>query len=257
MSLHVRNNLASAICRCFLGVLALGFLSGSTIQVQAAPFQIEESLIGEIVQAHVKNQLPASAQSSLSVEVDRVPGAPFLYPEEYTAEDITIQANSNLKEHFNSRAIVRVSLKDKSGSTKEVGVPVHITLKQPVWVVKNMIYPGQGINSKDLTLETRDVSRYYYSVVSPKDDLSEFEARVVVRPGMMLDRRQLIHPPAVRRNQPVKISLKNGNTFQISVEGLAMEDGRIGQTVRVRNLKKMNQYYSGQVVAKNRVEVAL
>jgi flagella basal body P-ring formation protein FlgA len=55
-----------------------------------------------------------------------------------------------------------------------------------------------------------------------------------VRLGAAIDRTQIEFPPLIRRGEAVTIRLPQGRLL-LSVAGEAQQDGREGETIRVRN----------------------
>ena len=173
------------------------------------------------------------------------------------AIDIDIQ--SSLEEFYSERGIARVTLKSTAtGKQRHIGVPFTVSVHKPVWVVKNTIPANTPVTRRDLVLENRSVGRYAEHVVGNELDLSRYITRVNLQPGEMLDKRQLVMPPDIKRNDPVHIMIDAGNGINVSVMGEALADGRIGQTIRVKHMgpnRRKPRYFNAEVVARNRVLV--
>ncbi len=244
-----------ALASVLLGVILLGV-------TPAWAWTVTEEAVQLAVVSHVQKQLEPmldrSADEEVNIEVIKVPGAPFSFPEAESLEDIQIQTESALGEMYSNRAVVRVRVIAPTGRERSVGVPVKISIQKPVWVLKESIDAHQPLNSRFLELQVRQVSRDFSHVVGKETDLSQYVARVNLRRGDVLDSRKLVIPPDVARNSRVRIILTTDSGMHISVHGTAVDEGRIGETIRVRQeLFGVRKYYSARIVDKNKVLVEI
>ena len=58
------------------------------------------------------------------------------------------------------------------------------------------------------------------------------------------------------RDTPVTMYFKSKEDLSIAVDGIAISDGNIGDTISVKN-KKYNRVYSGKVVGANKVLIII
>ena len=245
-----------------LSVLLTGatlLCGGMPTVAQAA--EVTEAQVREAVTAHVQDKIQALVSADdrkyVSVQVVKVPAAPFHFPQAKTAADVKITAESPLGDTYSERSIIRVHLEAADGSSREIGVPVQLVIKKPVWVVKNIVTANQPLRASDFSLQTKDVSHSYSYAVGSERNLSDYIARVNLRPGEILDARKVIVPPAVTYNDQVTILITNESGMTITVPGIALANGRIGETIRVRQAVYQRKYYSAKVIDKNQVLVEI
>ncbi len=241
-----------------LSLMATGI--ALTVGSQAArAVVLDAPVIEQKVLVHVREQLATQVsktdQSYVSVRVIKVPAAPFDFPTLTKADDIKITATSPLAENYSDRSIVRVHMETPDGHSRDIGVPVSITVKKPVWVVKNPVNANAPLSASDLSLETRNVSQTYSHTVGQERDLSRYIARVNLQPGDVLDSRKIIIPPDVRCNDEVRILLNSNDGMTVTVPGIALSNGRIGETIRVRQTVMQRKYFTAKIIDKNRVQV--
>ncbi len=221
---------------------------------------IDEGHIGEAVQEYVHaiitdkaheeephSERLSDAPESVNVSIIRVPGAPFNFAEAAQPEDVTLSLESSLEKQFSNRAIVRVTMADPTGKTHTIGVPVKIKIKKPVWVVKNRVRANQTLSKRDFKLETRDISMHYDTAVGKDRNLNSYVARVNLLPGQLLDARQIKTPADILRDDVVSIVIHTGKT-KITVRGLALEEGNIGDTIRVRYQQDRRRSYRAKII---------
>jgi flagella basal body P-ring formation protein FlgA len=243
--------------------LSLLLAGGLLVLAQAAAnaVEISEAMLREKVTEHVrerlKNVISANDQAFLMVDIPRIPSAPLVFPSVGKASDIAITTDSALGGIYSDRGVVRVRLSTPDGLVKTLGVPVELRVRKPVWVSKTTINAGQPLRSSDFELQTRDVSYNYAYAVGNERPLGQYVARVNMRPGEVLDNRKLSIPPDVRYNDEVRIVMASHNGMTLVVPGVAMENARIGDTIRVRQSNFQRKYYTAKVIDKNRVLVEM
>lgn len=133
-------------------------------------------------------------------------------------------------------------------------VRVKVATIGPVVVSARALARGQQLAAADLRVEERDTSRMHRAYFSDPQTLIGQRTRRQIAPGKLLhpglvERRQLI-----RRGGLVKIVARHGG-LQVSMKGKALENGALGEQVRVRNTAS-GRDITGEVVAAGVVEVS-
>lgn len=244
-----------------LSLAGLTLVLGGGLWRSSEAVVLTEGQIKDKVVAHVQEKVaqvvdPADAKN-IRVSIIRVPAAPFDFPAAKTPQEIKISITSRLGEVYSPRGIVQVSLQDGSGHQREIGVPVQIGIQKPVWVVKNVINAHEPLRASDFSLQSKDVSNCYNYAVGVNRNLDSYLARVNLRPGDILDARKIVIPPDVTYNSPVRIFLSNGDGMTVTVPGIALASGKIGETIRVRQAVFQRKDYSAKIVDKNKVLVEM
>jgi len=135
----------------------------------------------------------------------------------------------------------------------------HAPLQARVWrdtpVAHSPVARGQLLREADIVLERRDVLLQHEDcIVFPVADKS-LEAVSNMQAGSPVWRRLVRGRPVLRRGQLVEAVFKDGPmTISLKVESL--EDGALGQTVRVRNPKTRRELY-GKIQTEDLVFIAL
>lgn len=238
---------------------ALAWVSGWVCVSPAAevpPTQVQLAVVAHVLDK-LQTQISKADQSFITVEVLNVPTPALSFPQVPSARNIKITAESNLGEMYSERTIVRVRLQSPDGMSHDMGVPVHITVKKPVWVVKSAIVAQHPLSTSDFILQTKDVSYIYRYAVGQETNLSDYVARINLQPGEILDTRKILIPPDVSYNADVRILISGNNGMTLTVPGVALANGRIGDTIRVRQSIYQHKYYSAKIIDKNRVLVQI
>ncbi|HEY9686472.1 MAG TPA: flagellar basal body P-ring formation chaperone FlgA [Coleofasciculaceae cyanobacterium] len=243
-----------------LVLASIGLLTGVFFG-NAQAWVVSEDTLREQATIHAKTKLASLVSKEdmdyISIDVLQVPVASCDFPEAKTANDVKISAESVLGEFYSERAVVRLRMETPGGRAREIGVPIKITVRKPVWVVKNVIDAHSPIRLSDLALETRNVSHAYGDSVGRERDLSKYVARVNLRPGEVLDARKMTIPPDVTCNSEVRILMTNGNGMTVSIPGVALGSGRVGDVIRVRQTLNQRKYYQAKIIDRNRVLIEI
>jgi flagella basal body P-ring formation protein FlgA len=253
----IRPLIATSVPLLLAGALAClsGWFSVSGA-VELSQAQIQQKVVAH-VQEKLQNQISKADQAFITVEVMNVPYPPLNFPQVKDVRDIKITPESSLGEMYSERTIVRVHMETPDGANRDMGVPVHITVKKPVWVVKNAISAQQLLRTSDFTLQTKDVSYIYRYAAGQETSLGDYISRINLQPGEVLDTRKILIPPDVTYNSEVRILISGNNGMTLTVPGVALANGRIGETIRVRQSVYQNKYYSAKVINKNQVLVEI
>lgn len=223
----------------------------------AGAWQIPPQKVEAALNTHIKKAINLQPGAMLSVEMMNPSLMLPVYPDSVRPEEIQIRIESPLTTMYSNRSIIQLTFEGPQGQISILRVPVELHIEKSVWVVQSTISAGHHLNGGDVKLETRDVSMTYEHAVGSELSPNLYEARVNLRPGDVLDKRKINLPPDVRRNEEVRITLSNGQGLAISVVGMAMQDGRIGDTIKVKHQRDKTRYYTATVTNKNQVLVEI
>ena len=135
----------------------------------------------------------------------------------------------------------------------------QVALQAIVWrdvpVARSALHRGQALKDADISMERRDVlvQRDYYAHFPTIDDTLELADNV--QTGMTVLNHSVRPRPLILRGRIVDAVFQEGN-LKISLKVETLEDGLLGQTVRVRNPKTRHELY-GKVQNEQTVVIAL
>lgn len=132
-------------------------------------------------------------------------------------------------------------------------VPVRVNRELEVVVTTRPLSRGQTVGRDHVELKAVSTSRlrnHYYTRI---EELVGQEAASAARSGEILTAADLVAPRLVRRGQSLLIEAGAG-TVTVKMRGKALEDGRSGELVQVRN-HSSNRVVQGRVVGRDRVRV--
>ena len=126
-------------------------------------------------------------------------------------------------------------------------------MRVPVVYAARPIERGQTISENDIYLEEKDVSSVPQRVVYDPKEVIGKKAKRNIPASMMLRNNLVEYPSAVKKGDLVTILAQSG-ALRISTKGEAVEDGILGEAIKVRNLRS-KKIVGGTVVERGVVKV--
>ncbi len=134
-------------------------------------------------------------------------------------------------------------------------VPATAHVWREVWVARTALHRGQLLVEADRVRERRDVLALREAYVGDDTHEATLELAENVPAGTPLLQRHLKPRTVVRRGQIVEVTLRDG-AMAVSLKAEVLENGAIGQQVRVRNVLSKREF-RGKVENEGAVSVSL
>ncbi len=134
-------------------------------------------------------------------------------------------------------------------------VPVSVKVMAEIVVAKRGMARGTILGPDDITMERRDIARLHRGFLEDTQAAVGKKLRQRVRRNQVLTPYQLDVPLTVKRNTRVLIQASN-TTVQVRMMGKALQNGSLGQIIRVRN-ESSNKEIDAKVIAPGIVEVPM
>lgn len=112
---------------------------------------------------------------------------------------------------------------------------VSCKLLREVYVPRRQINRGEPLVASDFEVQTRDILDTPAPIVPATELLSDYELNGSLAPGLPLLWRDIEAKPLVRKGQVVEMVASEG-FMRISIKAQALENGRMGDFISVRNL---------------------
>lgn len=139
-----------------------------------------------------------------------------------------------------------------SRSRPATPAPQAATQTMVVVVAKLNLAAGQALEPGAFALETRTISGNPSNYFLQANGLEFSELVRNVKAGEPIRQRDLKKALLIRRNHLVQFSLSNAPGLQVSLQLQAMDDGRIGDQIRLKN-PDSGRVLTGLVVGRNLV----
>lgn len=111
----------------------------------------------------------------------------------------------------------------------------------------------QAIAANAVRLEEREVLGGEGRYLTKYEDIAGRVPIRYIHMGQPIEQNMLQNPVVINPNSPVKL-IANINGVQVSADGIALQKGRIGGMIRVRNAHS-NRLLQGRVIDANTVEI--
>jgi flagella basal body P-ring formation protein FlgA len=134
-------------------------------------------------------------------------------------------------------------------------VPVTVKVMAKIAVATNSLPRGSIIQSSDITMELRDISRLHRGFIEEANSVVGKKLRQQIRKNQVITPSRLVAPLTIKRNNRVLIRASN-RAIQVSMAGKALQNGSLGQIIRVKN-ESSNKEVDARVIAPGIVEVPM
>lgn len=224
--------------------------SGATqVRVSRRTRQFDSSEMTELLTTTLQTEF-VKKRGELEVHLTR-PWTPAAVPD----EKLTMKVGELPAQGLCPNFVVLCELwngRERVGSW-ELGVQAAIWRDVPL--ARSTLRRGELLRDADITMERRDIlsQRDIYLNYPTTDDAIELSENV--QPGMPVLNRSVRPRPVIQRGRLVDAVFQDG-PLSISLKVETLEDGLLGQTVRVRNPKTKRELY-GKVQNEQTILIAL
>ena len=104
-----------------------------------------------------------------------------------------------------------------------------------VWVVEQHVTAGSPVSKRQVKLMDREASSVGAMALDPATDMTYMEAARDLPPGTVIRQYDLKPTTLVKRGQMVQILIGQGQGFQIAARVEALQDGRFGEQIKLKN----------------------
>jgi flagella basal body P-ring formation protein FlgA len=112
--------------------------------------------------------------------------------------------------------------------------------KTQVPVLKRLVSAGDTIQPDDIDWTSSRVDQLANNTVTDAQQMVGRIAKRPLRPGQILRISDLINDPAIHKNDLITIAVQTNN-MSLTVRGKALDDGAVGQSIRVVNVNTKKQ----------------
>lgn len=191
----------------------------------------------ELFRDHIIKSAPWP-QSDINMESIRVPDDLSL-PEGALRWELRENANTDYLGNVSATLTFYVD----SRMIRRVPVSARVSITREVLRAAKNIQRGNVIAKGDLeVVQETTIRRHGEALVNEKEALGKQASRNI-RAGTTLTSAMVDYPPVVERGNPVIILAEN-DVLRITTRGEALEDGRLGERVRVKNLQSGKEFSS-------------
>lgn len=217
-------------------------------------YKVPEEEIVDAAKQYLRSRMPWKADD-VSIETAReIPGAVHVSGRK---EDVRFEPALRAGRLALGTVQVDVTVFAKGVKQAQVPVSLEVHMCQPVAVASRRVARGQVLTADDIFFERRVVDNIAGYLTEAESPIGQ-KAKRPLQPLQAVTRGELESSEAesnvvVRQRDAVKLVARAGN-LTITATGEALQDGRTGQMIRVRNVDSKN-VVTGRVVNRNEVHV--
>ena len=221
----------------------------SSVQIRRRVRPLGEAELLDLLRAPLQRDY-AGARGELEIHFSR-PWTPVAVPDEPISLQITEVPSAGVLPNL----VVGFELwcgKERIGTWQ---APLQARVWRDTPVAHATVLRGQLLRDADIALERRDVLMQHEGCIPYPVTDQWLEAASSIQAGSPVWSRLSRDRPVLRRGQLVEAIFQQG-PMTISLKVETLEDGALGQTVRVRNPKTKRELY-GKIQAEDLVLIAL
>ncbi|WP_167334788.1 flagellar basal body P-ring formation chaperone FlgA [Aeromonas finlandensis] len=216
---------------------ALWLLSGGLAHgTPQAPSAILEQLLEQDARQSLDDYMQQQGWPATTGEfrVWLAPAADHLPP--CASSNLSLQAGGQYRQPWGRRPY----LIECADPAWQVRGRVEVSLLLPVWVAARDIAKGHAIGASDLIEKEVDVSRIQRGFIPSNRSLRGHKSNRHLRTGQLIGELDLQKSWSVKQGEGVLIRAGEGE-FSATTRGEALENGGIGDGIRVKNLSSGKQ----------------
>lgn len=212
-------------------------LTGSPAVAQGSQEALDEALLGEMIEAFVRNRAEGTVRSVSipTLEHFAVSGV----------GDFDVEMSAHPEQAMAGWVPVTLSVSSGGETLRRGVVTVRVDAERSVLVTRRALRRGAILAASDLIVEPRPVSDLPDAWLAESGPATGKRLKRSLAAGAPVSADHLEQPPAVRRGERVKLRLHHGK-LRIDGFGRAQQDGHAGEWIRVRNLSS-NREVMGRV----------
>lgn len=133
--------------------------------------------------------------------------------------------------------------------------PIRLQILSHAVVAVRPLSKGHKITKNDLIVQKLDNSLLIHGHYGRKQVVVGQIVKRSMSAGVPISPKHITAPISVKKGQILSIMVRHGS-IQVSAEGVALADGRVGDIIGVKNLKS-SMVVNGQVISSKYVEIRL
>lgn len=154
-----------------------------------------------------------------------------------------------------SASNVTLRVQCPGSSTWSFYLTAQVDRLRHILVATRNIGRGESLSEDDVSLELRSVSSLGNGTISDPARISGKVAKRPINLGDSIRTSSVTAPEVIQRGDTVNVTAVSGG-IAVSTSGIAMNDGKVGQQIRVQNLKS-ERIIKARVTAKGQVQVIM
>ncbi len=230
-------------------VAMIAVLTCSTARAETTVHESDvHRAVEQFVLAQIEAELPEDARAAIDV---RWQGDLQLDGQ----GDAQIRVRRTSSRPLRGPSVVRVGFDVGGRTERTMSVTADVRIWRPVVVAGYMLQRGEEIELASCELAERDVTQVRGGYFTDMAAIQGLQARRTVGIGDIITEKHVEKIPVVRRGDAIRLIARAGR-MSMSAVGEALQDGGIGDRIRVKNSDSGKVVY-GQVLEDGAIQVGL
>ena len=236
----VRNGKWKILFALFLLILS------PCVQAQVIPASKIKVDVARLFENNYKKIIDGDVQ----VKITATPFADLQLPD----GRVTYKISAGSGDKILPRDVKRVDVFVNGVFQRTLNLPAQTSVYKDVLVASEQINREQTLTKECTEVKKVDVaSRADYVLDGSMLD-KEITTKKIFQKGEIIDKRFVKMRPDVARNADVRVFFVSNSSVMITIDGIAMSDGMMGDYINVEN-KNYKKVYNGKIIGENRVLV--
>jgi len=228
--------------------LILSFSGGPAL----AQSKVFASDITKAVEVFVRQELEGSLEDEMRIEINtRWQGVVELE----SAGEPQIRVRRGSSRPLRGPTVLRVGIDVDGQTLKTMSVTADIRYLRPVLVARYMLGRGEALEESMVEMAERDITTLRNGYFTELALLQDMQTRRSLAEGAVLTRNHVAAIPVVKRGAAVELVART-NRFSATALGEAMQDGGVGERIRVKNSDSGKILY-GQILDAYTIQMGL
>lgn len=210
----------------------------------------EETIVQRAAVVHPADRFVEPAREALErhvrgryaglTRVDAVPVA-LTKPVTLPKGELSLTVRPLRGETLSKRVCVWVDVRVNGVAATSLPIWFAVNAYRPAMVAVRSLARHDRLNGGDLRVEERDIAGLSAEAVAADTVVASWRARQPIMAGQVLLKSDVEPAPSVSRNQAIQVHVVSGGVV-IETSGIAMQEGRVGDRVAVRNPDSQKEY---------------
>lgn len=220
-----------------------------TIKIQTKSQMISGETLVEVAKKFVYGQIDLSSPDRIyTIESSNAPRNCFL-----PLGNVRYKVDLPYGIRYNAPTNVIINIYVNDVLYTKTTFRLQVTMQEPVVMAVRSIAKGEIITAGDVHLSTVDTSRLPAGYLTNTNDAMGLVARRNINMGVPITKSLLDKEVLIKRSDVINL-LSKVNGVEIVVPGMAMQNGRVGDKIRVKNTLS-NKVVMGRVIDDKTVQV--
>lgn len=185
----------------------------------------DRDYLTNFIKLFIEKEIPTPTNGQISIEVSSI-------DPRITIKPCQSQLQANIPEKHNGRNF-NVKLNCNDETPWHIFFPVRIITIVPVVVAQNSISKGTRLDETNIRTEYKDISSIRGAIIDEETLVLGTHAIRTISAGTAITERNICF---ICKKQQMTIIAQSDN-FMIKTTGIALENGAIGDQIRVKNVK--------------------